>query len=35
MNELLFSCLSVTESPLILLLLGNEDFDSEATRTRE
>jgi hypothetical protein len=31
MNKLLFACLSVTECPLILLLLGNEDF--EATRT--
>ena len=35
MNELLFFCLSVTESPLNLLLLGNEDFDSEAACTRE
>jgi hypothetical protein len=28
MNELLFSCLSVTECPLILLLPGNEDSDA-------
>src|SRR6266478_4162218 len=28
MNKLLFFCLSVTECPLILLLLGNEDSNA-------